>query len=719
MKKKILLVTLTSFATLVTSFAILAATRGVNTANLLTADKIHPGTITIDANDEGEYYQYGINRFKSEAGNEFEFYFDNVTKSEGLFTISTDGRIQNSDIINGITELRFVTPNVDQEITIRCRLNDYTYSWDDTTIDVDGGGINYSFSDYYPGYFMLQNDSGTAFSFSRLTICYECRADVPEVEMTNLSFHGNIDDYFIYGENGVYQEAGTNLADINLDNYNINIDEGGGKGRSINIDSDYVTNLDIKYSESDSTVVLEGENEASVEFDYHGTHYFKNDCVIYGYDHLDYQVRGMYFYGPSEFLVEESDDTIPSEAVLAAYGTLYFYDSSDNSFTSVNTSITDIPLTLGMIVSSDSNRFTGVGEHTMRVSYNGGTYSLSYTIYDPAVNNIRNIYYSGGLELPVGSSSADFLALIGSEYASIQYYEDCKDLDHEIYLTSDNFTLTEGMFDEEGNVNVPVHYSTYIGTISVEVVLSKGNLIKTYTNTDGVSVSGTTVYSLSLYDNDVCEVGFEYYTRLFAYTLSGSVLTIELTEGFKMRFALDDANSSFEKYIRTEGLLKTLKCDFTAFGSPSIYYDAYMYDDNTLILEVDGELDTTYTVDTDDSNTIYFKINNEYMSFDCVGVIDPDTNIMIVDYNVPAPGNLVRTLKVDFSAFGAPPGEYIDADQYDNGVIVVDMYGDDVRVAYTTDPGDSTVIYFNFPRLGACKGVIDTSTNIMVVTADE
>ena len=194
MKKKILLVTLTSFATLATSFAILAATRGVNTANLLTADKIHPGTITIDASDEGEFYQYGINTFKSEAGNEFEFYFDNVTKSEGLFTISTNGRIQNSDIINGITELRFVTPNVDQEITIRCRLNDYTYSWDDSTIDVVGGGINYSFSDYYPGYFMLQNDSGTAFSFSRLTICYECVADVPEVEMTNLSFHGNIDD---------------------------------------------------------------------------------------------------------------------------------------------------------------------------------------------------------------------------------------------------------------------------------------------------------------------------------------------------------------------------------------------------------------------------------------------------------------------------------------------------------------------------------------------
>ena len=73
MKKKILLVSLTSFATLVTSFAILAATRGEHLANSLTADKIQPGTITIDVNDENINANDGYNTIKSAAGNDFGF----------------------------------------------------------------------------------------------------------------------------------------------------------------------------------------------------------------------------------------------------------------------------------------------------------------------------------------------------------------------------------------------------------------------------------------------------------------------------------------------------------------------------------------------------------------------------------------------------------------------------------------------------------------------
>lgn len=620
--KKTLLVSFAVASSLAIGASIFAINSHKSNISLLNADEVHPGMIVIDTNNPDLTLDYGYIEVNSKDGNPFRFDCYGITIEDGYFVMSSDGSFfTNHDILNGLTELRFLTPDYSQNINLGRALN-HDVSMDFAENEMDANQAVISFTDYHPGYFYIETFKSEEFKFSRLTIYYECVADTPSFSIKQLENHGTVGGHRISTPDCLFIHQGDNLSTISLNDCYIDTDS--GKGFSIN--DSLVSNVSITYKSSESVTALEGSNLASLSFSYGGATYSSDEITIVGYDHVNYNIQDIYL-DRSEFLRQENDSTIPTDFTLSSGGDLECFNSSDEKFDTFNSYNNDIPVTEEMIVESDSNRFTGLGNHKVKISYNEIVKEFNYQIYDPTINNIRYISFQGKLQLDVGSSIQDFVTLVTSSEFFIDYYdrELAKDLPYFVVLSQDNFDLTEGMFDTAGYVEVPVHYSTYSGTVSVYVQLAKGNLVKTYTNEDGVSVFGDPIYEIAIYDNNTCELNPGPDSEVFTYRIEDDKLIVNFFESVEITFLIDDVNDTFDKYSSSGNLMYTFKTNFhNAFpGAPNDYlYNANVYDDYSIIFEMGPgtEVSATFTIDQNDSEKIYFT----FMGEQCYGMVDFD-----------------------------------------------------------------------------------------------
>ena len=132
-----------------------------------------------------------------------------------------------------------------------------------------------------------------------------------------------------------------------------------------------------------------------------------------------------------------------------------------------------------------------------------------------------------------------------------------------------------------------------------------------------------------------------------------------------------------------------------------------LYNNGVCELEPDDELDsnlhsytlvgTTLSMDFG-YYTVQLTIDEEHHTFE--------------EY-VPE-GTLLYTLSVDFSALGGGNTPYTGR-LYDSNIIVFEV-GMTMNCAFTYDPEDNHIIYFNFAGMSDCRGVIDYEHLTMVVT---
>lgn len=627
MNKKVLLFSFTAVSAVAVGLSFLATVNNKQPISPMTADAIHPGTIVIDVNNPDLDVSAGTATFHSAAGNEFSFEMHGFVKEDGLLKMPSGATFGNQTILNGITELKFLTPNYEQHVRIGWAI-DSSDKYDNDKFIIGQGEYSVTFPNYDPSFFFMETENDEEFAFSRLTIYYECVADVPTYSIDYIGNNGQIEGYQINANDVLFAPTASSLSSITLaDCYIMPI-----SGYGFNINDKTITDLSIIYEDSDSTLVLEHNNSARLSFKCNGAIYNSDKIIIVGYDHIDFEANH-FSLSDTNFLQQESDTIIPEDFYLNVNGQIQFYDSSSVNFDHFNASLSRVSITESMIIQSDEHRFSELGEHSIKLSYNGVDNVQYYTIYNPEINNIRNVYIPYSLKVPVGSSLEDFITYISEFAAQIQYfdYDKAKEqgLPNQVYLGEDNFDLTAGMFDSGLLVIVPVRYSTYSGTIMVEIEYQKGNPHKVYNNEDGVLIMGDLIHVITTYDNFTCEIGTGDDLMVFPYTLDGTTMTI-MTEYGNLRFTLDDENNTFTKYNSTEGLIMTVHTDFTVLGAPSILYDGLIYNNGTIVFDIEGmEMACDIEYDPLDSNIIYFDFNMGDIVH-CKGTIDPSTLVMVV-----------------------------------------------------------------------------------------
>ena len=599
--------------------------------NFMFAETIHPGSITMDINDDSIDVGSSMT-LKSAYGNEFEFESNGLSRTATKFNLTSHAYIGNVDILNGITSLN-ITASEDQTFYIDYKLNDFD-NWEEMSTTSSTTNYVVSFTNYYPNYFRFYTQSVNG-SFTKLVINYQCQADVPEYGIKRMFTH-NAGNYRAVDMDGIHAPIGTPLTDIT---FSSELEIVTKDDRCLMYDH-RPYDMTIEYVDSNSTTVLKGKQDVVVSFTHNGRRY-TDTLYLLGYDHIGFipDSSNAYFY-PSEVRIKDND-YLPSDFRFSVYGDVVFYDDSDNELFTTMGSIYEKQLKESMLTSYTSNLFTSVGTKEITFTYEGQSYTGTYYVYDPDFCNIRNITYPDGLSVVQGTSNEDFLTYILSQTTSVSYFEyDGYETPSEITLTADNFTLRADMFADYGKVYVTIHYQNYLGSVAVNVTKAPGVFVKKYTNENGVEINimGHTfvVTGILVYDDDTVKletdlggVGDEF----FEYSIEDGLMTIVIEPPLTLQFEIDDVNNTFSEHAKVANPMFTVHTDFSALGAdPDEYFDGVIYDDMTIVFDMYGmPLELAFTVDPNIDYTIFFNFPlGPDDSIPCQGVIDPDTMIMVV-----------------------------------------------------------------------------------------
>ena len=625
MNKKSILTILATASCLALSATVLAMNKGNSRKLLSFAEKIQPGSITIDASDPNLNVEYGYFEVKSELGNDFGFHQEDVTKANGKFNFTNNGYIKNYSILNGITSLGIT---VDESVTLDIKYqfnekNDY----DEQSVTLTTGYNYVTFNDYHPNFFMIGDESFN-FSISKIVINYECQADTPQYEILEMQ-SVEVGGYSLSNADGVLAPIGASLSSLNICRFEI-------------CDANYFymnfeqmpENFTIHYNNSNSSTVLSGTNKASVSFMYGGCLYSSTNVDLIGYGSVDFNAIPSSGYLSSNEIRAKENDNLPNDLLFGISGNIVFYDENDNQVYTCNAWDSEIQITQQNLVLLDTNPFTDVGKHTMVVLYEGMNVELSYEIFDPDYCNIRHIDFNESLRVPVGTSNEDFLTYVLSLTAYVSYYEIDKEdpLPPTVTLTAANFILAPNMFANAGYYEVEINYGNYTGTVYVQAYLEAGNEVKTYTNTNGVEVFGANITGIVIYDNDTCQFVFNdsYPSDVYPYTRDGDIISVNF-EGMPLNFEVDDVNDTFVKPQKTANVVKQIYVDFQALGAPDTLYDGTIYDDDTIVFTIEGmDIECAFTIDPNDANIYYFTFVAGQAT-PCKGTLDPLTDIMVVE----------------------------------------------------------------------------------------
>lgn len=627
MKKALLLISLATLSASVVGIVAVKSSSFSSFAAPGSNESIVPGSITIG---EGiNSISNGLNSFKSSNGNSFQFYCNGITKTGGVYSFSeSNSYITNYDILNGIYQIYIYGVDGTGDGFIRYGYDD-PYENKGDLFELKEGDNVHSFGLVKPNYFFLSSNNNQGeepILFTKMEIFYSC-SEAQRVKGFS-SLRQTINGFECDSYTTIILEAGTNLADIPLGTLTADY--------SVLLNNPDVTDVSIKYTDEllkNSTTVVEGANEISITFRYNGYLYANTETMrIIGYDHETVSSDHAHLIS-NQYRIQQSNTPFPDDFEMSINRQAKYYDSNDVQIFEAFFSKYGVEITNDMIVSMDADAFTTRGEHIMRVSYSGNTYTLHYDVYDPSYCNIRDLYYSDNLVYPAGTAVADVVADIVSKDFSVDYYDDNPGLPSTVTLTADNLDTYAGMFDNPGYVEVGVHYQNYVGTITVRLTAVRGNFVKTYVNTEGVNIMYQNITQIHLYDNGICEFNEKglAYNELFAYTLVDGVLSINV-DGTILKFDVEDVNNTFAPHAREGTVLYNLKVNFDALGAEEGYfYDGTIYDDNTVVFNIMGMVvECQFTVDANDSNVIYFDFAAGTL-YHCKGTIDLTLLQMLVE----------------------------------------------------------------------------------------
>lgn len=194
------------------------------------------------------------------------------------------------------------------------------------------------------------------------------------------------------------------------------------------------------------------------------------------------------------------------------------------------------------VVINGDYSLTEIGEYDIEVEYNGFTTRVNFTVYDPNICNIRNIYLNESIvqEILVGSDIEEYLTenVIGKELL-VNYYEPVNDKwDDQIVITRDMIDASGVDVSAPGSGEIVISYAlpgqqakTYTFNITVNIDMSTAKLLASYKLDDQslvFIVSTLQITNIDCYDN-----GYGYVTQgeqqvIAAYTIDGNIIKVDM-----------------------------------------------------------------------------------------------------------------------------------------------------------------------------------------------
>ena len=194
------------------------------------------------------------------------------------------------------------------------------------------------------------------------------------------------------------------------------------------------------------------------------------------------------------------------------------------------------------VVINGDYSLTEIGEYDIEVEYNGFKTRVYFTVYDPDICNIRNIYLNESIvqEILVGSDIEEYLTenIIGKELL-VNYYEPVNDKwDDQIVITRDMIDASGVDVSAPGSGEIVISYAlpgqqakTYTFNITVNIDMSTAKLLASYKLNDQslvFIVSTLQITNIDCYDN-----GYGYVTQgeqqvIAAYTIEGNIIKVDM-----------------------------------------------------------------------------------------------------------------------------------------------------------------------------------------------
>ena len=289
-----------------------------------------------------------------------------------------------------------------------------------------------------------------------------------------------------------------------------------------------------------SDMLLNVDGDTPFDNSSEGEHiYYINSESTFGFDTRSYIGEIMIIvYDPSNLEIGYISIYGNNDILVGSVSELEFevqYVSNGNFVYSETISASEV------VINGDYS-LTEIGEYDIEVEYNGFTTRVNFTVYDPDICNIRNIYLNESIvqEILVGSDIEEYLTenIIGKELR-VNYYEPVNDKwDDQIVITRDMIDASGVDVSAPGSGEIVISYAlpgqqakTYTFNITVNIDMSTAKLLASYKLDDQslvfiVSTLGIT--NIDCYDN-----GYGYVTQgeqqvIAAYTIEGNIIKVDM-----------------------------------------------------------------------------------------------------------------------------------------------------------------------------------------------
>ena len=235
-------------------------------------------------------------------------------------------------------------------------------------------------------------------------------------------------------------------------------------------------------------------------------------------------------------------------------------------------------LTEGMIQNRDELDFTKAGEVTISFTYNETEYEESIVLYDPDVNNIRNISIFG-MDNVIIPSDADLSAFLSAYIAEhqptlwITYFED-RGEEKNLPVTVDFFDLESLDLSIFGYQQLTYSYQGVTGSVSVMVQPSlEGAEVTDMLKVSDLMLSGMLAETVTLYDNGIAVLDDSDASWYASYTKEDSNTLVLTFQGSNLLLKIEE--TTLVNYT-TEAVAKaTYTASQSAEGMPDsiLVYD--------------------------------------------------------------------------------------------------------------------------------------------------
>lgn len=603
MNKKFFITALTLSLSL--SFLAVFATANFDNYALARSQGSSPitsGTITIGEDTNILNTGSVTTNFKSSNNNNFSFSYSNVTRNNNLYRITSTSSIKNNVALHGIYRVEIYGSTSSARAYIYSGYENA--SEDSAYLAINSSVYTYTFETNRPNFIEIKGLNSYPLSFSKIVIYYSCQEEESryysyfrQEKYDGMSLSSDIRNILI-------SHSGSNLTDIESDYF------GFYRTNSKKMGTD-VTNISIQYVENElknTTTVVEGAHQVNVSYTYGGFTYINSmSIMLYGFDHFEEDYLNAYL-SESEIRVKDNDNIPADLNYRVQYLGLYLCSSSGNQLVYLSFNTDYLPLSETPFTCNDEHPFSTIGDKTITITKLGIDISMIYTVYDPAINNIKDIDYYGTIIVPKQSTGATFLKIVQTLTFDVDYYEYDEYAPYEITGQNINFLVDDTTFDVDSNyLDISLTYSTYSGTIRVELIEPDGELVNYYTSYSGVKYAGLQmkIGRVEIYEhrvkffNNVSGTGIpvienDWFIYNSTYLVYGAM--------YQLHLSLDGSNHAFGLYS----------------SGPSLYgklTNVNEYDEYLQLELFEGGIARFYTEDgyvldaeyTKESDTVYFN----------------------------------------------------------------------------------------------------------------